>query len=68
MTTWRDQGRYSPLFSTLGFALGSLLGMVLHPQHLVPAVEPAKGRHPRGSPVPLLTCPPCLTHSTGGEV
>lgn len=35
---------------------------------LVTAVEPDRGGHPRGSPVPLLTCPPCLTHSAGGEV
>lgn len=59
---------YSPFFSTLHPTLGSLPGVAFHPQHLVPAVEPAKGGHPRGSLVPLLTFPPCVTHSAGSEV
>lgn len=59
---------YNPFLSTLGPTLGSLLGVAFHPRHLVSAVEPAKGGHPRGSPVPLLTFPPCLTHSAGSEV
>lgn len=38
---------YSPFFSTLGPFLGSLPGVAFYPQHLVPAVEPAKDGHPR---------------------
>lgn len=71
MAARRGQGRDSPLSSTLGLALGSLPGW---PERYPPsftsvlAVELTKGGHPQGFPAPLLTHPPCLPHSPGGEV